>query len=416
MKLKIASNKLLKETFWSLLAKAAAFVFYFGLSIILARHLRPEKFGTWSYYYSIINMLLLLSYFGVNASARKFIAQYNNTDQLFSVMKTSIIIRVSFSILFALLFLFISRPLSIILGRPDFEALFLLSAPLIFFAGLVDFFRHAFEGLHRLKYVFFITLSEHGLKFIFSIVLLLITNGLTALIISFNLSLMFTSVLGLYYYYLFSRKPEIVKLNYDSDIIKYSIPLFFVTIGFAIAVELDVIMLGHLSLDSEVGIYAIAKQIIVKLPHFAVAISMGTTPVFAKLNINNKKELSVLFYQLMKTNTFIIGSLSLLILGTSWLFIPLIYGEIYKASIIPLMILVVYLLLFSYSIFLSIFLDYQGKAQKRAVNLSIAIALNILLNYILIPRFGAIGAAIGTSVSYIPYVYLNWLEVRRYLR
>jgi glycosyltransferase involved in cell wall biosynthesis len=38
------------------------------------------------------------------------------------------------------------------------------------------------------------------------------------------------------------------------------------------------------------------------------------------------------------------------------------------------------------------------------------------LNYLLIPPCGAIGAAIATSTSYLPYVILNWLEVRKSLR
>jgi O-antigen/teichoic acid export membrane protein len=65
------------------------------------------------------------------------------------------------------------------------------------------------------------------------------------------------------------------------------------------------------------------------------------------------------------------------------------------------------------SIILSSFLDYIGKAKKRAYNISVTIILNIGLNIILIPRYGATGAAIATSVSYLPYVILNWLEVRK---
>jgi len=41
--------------------------------------------------------------------------------------------------------------------------------------------------------------------------------------------------------------------------------------------------------------------------------------------------------------------------------------------------------------------------------------LNIILNLILIPRYGAVGASIGTSIAYLPYVILNWLECKKVL-
>ena len=412
----LTRNKLVKETAWSFLAKGISAIFFIGLNVFLARYLGPARFGTWSYFYSILSIILLLSYFGINGAARKYLAQFNNTDQLGAILKSSIKIRVFYSFLFAVVFLCLHRLLATILNRPDFELLFRTALPLIFLAGLVDFFKHAFEGLHRLKYAFIVTLFEHSLKLIITITALLFINGLITIIYSFNLVFFVTAIIGSYFYYYHFYKNNRVGLErFELDILKYSLPLFLVSIGFAVAVELDVLMIGILSVDSEVGIYAVAKQIIVKLPHLALAIALGTMPVFAQLNSSNKTELIKLFQKLLITNSYVFGFIGLFLLTTSWFFIPLIFGEEYTASVAPLMILICYLLLFSYSIFLSSLLDYQGMAAKRAVNLIITIALNILLNTLLIPRYGAIGAAIGTSVSYMPYVFLNWLEVRKIL-
>lgn len=409
-----ATNKIYKETAWSFLAKGIAAILFIGLNIFLARYLGPEKFGAWSYFYSILTIILLLSYLGINGSTKKYIAQFNNTDKLGSVLNSSLKIRVFFSLMFVLLFLLVHKPLANILGRPDFERLFMTALPLILFAGLVEFFKHAFEGLHRLKYAFYVTLSEHGLKLIITVMALFFTNGLIAIVYSFNLAVFITSLVGFYFYYFhFYKKYPVVLDRFSKEIMQYSIPLFFISIGFAVAVELDVLMIGMLSVDSEVGIYAVAKQIIVKLPHIALAISLGSMPVFAKLSPDNKEELRSLFYKLLKTNAIIFGFIGLLILATSWFFIPLLFGEEYSSSVAPLMVLVLYLTLFSFSIFISSLLDYQGKAKKRAITLTLTIVLNIIFNIILIPRYGAIGAAVGTSVSYSPYVLLNWLEVNK---
>ncbi len=410
-------NKNKKEVLWSFLSKGFASVFFICLGIFLARYLGPETFGSWSFFYSILSIMLLLSYFGINASSKKYLAQHNGTENLGVVLKSSLKIRFIASFSFAILFLLLHKYLAAILNRPDFDMLFFTAVPVVLFAGFVEYFKHAFEGLHRLKYAFYITFSEHGLKLIFTVVFLCFINNLITIVYAFSMAYLVSFMVGLYFYYFIFYKKQVFFVNsFSKEIFRYSIPLFFISIGFAVAVELDVLMIGLLSVDSEVGIYAVAKQMVVKLPHIALAISLGTMPVFAKLNDENREELTRLFRKLLTINSIVYGSIGFVILTTSWYLIPLIFGEEYTASVVPLMILVFYLILFSYSIFLSTFLDYQGLAKKRAINLTVAIVANILLNLILIPRYGATGAAIGTSASYAPYVLLNWLEVKKLLK
>lgn len=109
----------------------------------------------------------------------------------------------------------------------------------------------------------------------------------------------------------------------------------------------------------------------------------------------------------------VFGVIGIFILAGSWFFLPLIYGPDYVGSVKPMMILVPFMIFFSYSVFQSAFLDYQGKAKKRAFNLSFSMVLNILFNLALIPKYGATGAAIATSISFMPYTILNFFEVRR---
>ncbi|MFA5054965.1 MAG: flippase [Dehalococcoidia bacterium] len=410
----IVSAKLIKETAWSFLAQGSAFIFFIGLNLFLARYLGPDRFGEWSFFFSILSIVLLVSYLGINASARKFIAQHNETAELKAVLRSSVKLRVILSLVFALVMLSLSKPLAVWLDRPSFEVLFYAAAPLVFFASLVEYLKNAFQGLHRLKYDFYINLSEYGLKLLLAVCFLLILNEIIGLVFAFNLAFIVTTVLGFYFLYrhFYKNRPD-SGTDYTRQLLQYSLPLFVISIGFLIATEIDTVMIGILSTDYEVGIYAVAKQIIIKLPHIALVISLGTMPLFAKLNQDNKEYLKALFYRLLKINTVIFGSIIILILAAGWYFIPLIFGAEYKDSVLPLVILIPYLIIYSYSIFLSSFLDYRGKARKRAINLIIALLLNLGLNLVLIPRYGAVGAAIATSVSYFPYLVLNWLEVRK---
>ena len=414
----LKNNKLLKETSWSFTAKGTAFLLYFLLNVYLARTLGVEGFGTWSFFLSILTIITLISYFGINASTKKFVAQYNKTNELNNVLKSSLKLRLIFSLIFSIILILVHKPLAILIGRPEFAPLFLLSAPLIILAGLVEFLKDIFMGLHRIIYNFIVNLFEYGLKLILVITFLKVSLDMSNIVNSFTIACLITSMIGFYILYAKFYRENInhVENDFVGKIFRYSIPLFFISIGFLIATEVDTVMLGLLSTDAEVGTYAIAKQIIIKLPHISLAMAMGTMPVFAKLNKGNKDELKKLFYKLLRTNALIFAIISLGIIFFSRYFVPLIFGIEYNSSVLPLQILTIYLVGFSFSIFLSTFLDYQGLARKRAVNLSVSMVLNIILNLILIPKYGAVGAAIATSVSYLPYIYLNWIEVRTVLK
>ncbi len=286
----------------------------------------------------------------------------------------------------------------------------------MFLSGLVEYLKNVFIGLHRIKYNFYINSLEFGLKLCLVVVLLHYNNSVIYVINSFIIALFVTAAIGFFLLYKnFYKHLHNSTVRFSKEIFNYSLPLAFISIGFIALTEIDTIMIGYFSTTAEVGTYAVAKQIINKLPHIAMAISMGTMPVYAKMNKENKEELKTKFYSITKTTIAIYAIIALLLFSLSSKLIPFLFGEEYINAILPLQILSVYLFFMGMSIILGSFLDYTGNAKKRAYNISATIVLNIVLNIVLVPRYGAIGAALATSVSYLPYVLFNWIEVRKVL-
>ena len=60
-------------------------------------------------------------------------------------------------------------------------------------------------------------------------------------------------------------------------------------------------------------------------------------------------------------------------------------------------------------------LNMVGQERLSLVGVGIALGLNVLLNAILIPRFGANGAAVATGTSLIVRQTLLWYWLRRRL-
>ena len=173
---------------------------------------------------------------------------------------------------------------------------------------------------------------------------------------------------------------------------------------------------GTISTDTEVGLFAIGKQLANKLPQFALALSMGMMPGFARLTPENMDEMRTKFRYILRLNSliFLPGGFLLVVLAP-W-FVPLLFGEEFAASVLPLQILTIWIVMSSYNIFYNALLDYRGLARRRAVNFLLTLAATVGLNLVLIPRYGALGAAISTSVAYAPYLVLNALEARNVFR
>jgi len=408
-------NKLIKETFWSFAGKGTTFLLVMLFNVYLARRLGTERFGEWAFFFSLLTVISVLSYSGINASARRYVAQRSETEELSGVLKSSVRLRFIVSLVFAVSLFLVRRPLAAFIGRPEFAPLFAAAAPLIFFAGLVEFLKQVFTGLHRIRYNFIVNLVEYGLKLLLVVFFLGFSRSLTGIVNSFTIAAFTAAVIGFYClrknFYMKDRADG--KKDFTKHIFKYSIPLFFIGIGFLLVTEIDTLMLGVLSTDREVGLYAVAKQIIVKLPHISLAMAMGIMPVFAKLNSKNKRKLMALFYRLLKMNAVVFLVIVTILLFFSRSFICFAFGSAYSAAALPLRILTAYLVFYSFSVLLSSFLNYQGRAAKRAVSLGACMLFNIALNVLLIPAYGAVGAAVATTVSFFPYTVLNAIEVRK---
>lgn len=386
---------------------------FFLIEIVLARSLGIEKFGSWSYFYSIFSMLLLFSYFGIRAST-KFSAEYNNTPLLGEILQKTFNIRLITGSVFAVLLLIIAQPLATLLERPDFTNLFYASSLLIFFLGFVEYLKGTFMGLHRIKYNFFTNLLEYSFKILFLFIALYISSELVNVVYALAGGAAISTIVMLFFLYkdFFKKEASFGQRPITKEILKYSLPLMMISIGFIIATEVDTFMLGWMTNDTEVGAYAAAKRIITKLPHISWAIAMGTMPIFAQLNSENKAKLKKLFRRLLKINGLIFSVIIGVILAFGQIIMPYVFGAEYIASVPPLKILCIYLACASFLSFYNSFLDYRGLAKKRAYNLIFSTILNIVLNYYLIPIYGATGAAIATSISYFPYLILNAWETR----
>ena len=165
-------------------------------------------------------------------------------------------------------------------------------------------------------------------------------------------------------------------------------------------------MLGILSTKLQVANYGIAKNLCTKAAHVNYALTVGSMTSFSVLTVANIKEKSSKLMKAGGLNALIsvVIAGAFLLLGT--FMITILYGAEYSEAGEILKYLVPYYVMYGISSFFATFLDFQGKAKTRSICYCTVVMLNFILNLLLIPKFGAIGAAVATSLSLVPYTVL----------
>jgi O-antigen/teichoic acid export membrane protein len=332
------------------------------------------------------------------------------------VLASSLWLRVLVSLGFTMLVLLIRNPLANMIHQPDFARLLLLSGPLIFLMGLSEHLKNVFVGLKTVVNHFIMNLVEFSTKLALVVVLLMLVKDLKSVVNAYTFSILISVLVGLWLLYRIYRSAPPGEGEFGEffkAVFMYSLPLSLISIGLVVMTELNTQILGVLTTEREVAIFGVGKQLTNKLPQISLALSMGTMPQFAQIEAHQREEMRRRFFKLQRTNLLIFTPIVAGLILLSPFAVPLVYGEAYRDAVLPLQILSLRLLISTTIIFTNSFLDYQGMAGKRAFNFMVSIVFDVALNLYMIPRWGAIGAAIATTLSYIPYLALNQIEVHR---
>ena len=416
----LLQNKLLKESFWALLAKFFAAGMGFLLFIILPRMLGPNDYGIFSLTLSILVFFMLFADFGISASSSKFIAQYIRKDgsQIRNILNDALLLR-----FFTLVIVFVVGYFSINFLTKTFkmpalsETLF-VGIFLVVFWTLAEHFKKIFQGFHRLKFNFYITLVEFSFKIVLSI-LFILYYGLLGVLFAFSIAYILSIVIGLFftykYFYCDFEEASLAK-SFRRELIDYAIPMIFISASFYVFTEIDTIFLGFFTTPTDIGYYSVGKQLARYLPIFAAGTGIALGPMYSHITRENIIELKRTYNKTLKFISFSYFVISALLFIFAKEVIILLYGIDYIPSTTILRILLFFMFFFAISSIVSQVIDYMGLAKKRAIALVIAVLLNISLNLLLIPIYGGEGAAMATVISYTPYVLFNLFLCRKHLR
>jgi len=206
--------------------------------------------------------------------------------------------------------------------------------------------------------------------------------------------------------WLFNKAGFVVNLKWLKTMLSFSFPMVFSYLASFILTMSDRFILNMFSSLTQLGLYGLGYKIGMILNIAIVSPFMGAYSPFC-FTIAKEKGHKEIFSRVFLYTAIVmtIAALSLALFSKDILRIATTpeYFEAYKV--------VIYVTL-SYAIYcttavLASGINITGKTIYASLTVILAAIINIILNFILIPKYGMIGAAIATLISY----FMQWVFI-----
>ena len=258
-------------------------------------------------------------------------------------------------------------------------------------------------------------------KFTFQKVLSIISTLLKPLImipflllgyksIAMTLVVTFVNIIVVLSNYLYCKKKLNIKIKFNGfdkllfkTVLGYSIWLFIGTIVDKVNWSVDHFILGAVSGTIAVSIYSVASQINTMFISFSTAISNVFLPKMSKMVAKKAppNELTDMFIKVGRVQFYIMFLILTGFILFGKLFIQLWLGnDFIESYYVTLCLIVPALIPLIQNLGLSI-LQAMNKFKFKSISTFIMAIFNIIISIILAKQFGAVGAALGTSISYL---------------
>lgn len=192
---------------------------------------------------------------------------------------------------------------------------------------------------------------------------------------------------------------------------KYSMVISLTVAVSTLLAKTDIIMLGYFSSSEQVGQYAVIQMVVVLIGLFNGALNQAVAPLFAQLYKNgDREEMRRIIHQ--HTRWVVITSVPIFLIiacfGNQFMSI---FGKGFVVETSAIALLALSQLVIAVLSSAGFMLSMTGRHMLEFYTMLAALICNVVLNYILIPKFGIVGASIGTLTAVILANVLRSLQV-----
>jgi len=176
--------------------------------------------------------------------------------------------------------------------------------------------------------------------------------------------------------------------------------------------KVDVLMLGFLRTETEVGVYSAAFRPIFGFLTLVAFCCHAVYPVFSRLFVESRETLR---RALERMGNYLVVACGLIGVGVACLAEPVIhvlYGADYAESVPVFRLFAIHVLVGSVNTLLSPFLGAINRERDRMKGLVASLVVNVVANFFLVTYFGYVGALVATILAETVFCFLMYTRVR----
>jgi len=391
-------QKILGNISWLLLDRVLRMGVGLVVGVWVARYLGPQQFGLYSYAIAFVSLFSAIATLGLDNIVVRDLVNY--PDQKNTILGTTFILKLIAGI--GTWFLVIIGSYLVHLHDAQvFWIITIIAAGFIFQAwDTIDFW---FQSQVQSRYTIYAKSTAFILVSLVKVFLIIGQAPLVAFAWA-GLAEVMIGAIGLSLIY-WQQGFSVNIINFVStqtaiQLLKDSMPLILSGFVIMIYMRVDQIMIAQISGDQEVGFYSAAVRVAEIWFFIPMVIVPSVFPNLLKTWQSNQQ----LFYKKLQSLYNLMAIFSYLIAipitFLSGFIIQILFGSKYSNSASILSILVWSNLFVNLGVARSSFLTAMNWNQLHFLTVAIGCCINIGCNMVLIPRYGGIGAAIATCISY----------------
>ena len=406
-------RRVAKNTFFMIFGEIGAKALTVGYTILLAKYLLVEGFGTLSFFLALTGMLGLFTDIGffeltVREVARNRSIAKKYLSNLF-LLKSLIVITV-----FGLFFIYLSFA--------EFPWNVKLLAYLLALAAAIDslasIFRSIMQGFEEMIYISVGKILRGIILFGGTIILIFSNYGL----VGFGVLYLIANFISFsFLLFIIIKKLIFTKLSFEFDrsfwktILKEGVSFWAATAFVVVLNDTDKIMLYTMVGEKAVGLYSAAYRMVFALNFIPLMFIVALYPVTSRL-FTKSTSLLVRTSEIAFKFVLVVGlGIAITLSSFSDFVVLTIFGREFSGSAEPLRILIWSQLFLYLNVVLGNLLMSANMQVIRTYQVSSAAILNVSLNFILIPAWSYVGASLATLVArFFSFIFLSFVAMRKF--
>ena len=388
------NNKEAKNASWLIGGKIAQMVLSFFVSILTARYLGPSNYGTISYVNAYVTFFTSLCTLGINSVIIKDFVE--KPQEQGEAVGTTLAMRFVSSFLSVIMIMCIvnvvdhDEPTTIVVAA-------LCSVSLLF--QVFDTFNYWFQSRYESKITSIATFVAYAATALYRLVLLALHKDVEWFAFATSVDYIVLGAILFYFYRKYNGPKLSITIEKGKSLLGRSYHYILSGMMVAIYGQTDKFMLKQMLDETSVGYYSLASSVNLMWVFVLQAIIDSMYPTIMRLYEKDREQFDRKNRQLYAIVIYVSMAAAVCFVLFAPLVIRILYGDAYMPAVGPLRVITWYTIFSYLGMARNAWIVCMNKQKYLKYMYLSAVFINIGLNYIMIPMWGASGAALASLLT-----------------